>query len=233
MKQTIADTLLALQDLADVKRKKYAEESYPTKMDVIGVTTPNLRLVLKEFRRQTQTYSKNEIYSLLRELIEMNILELQLLAFEYFKTDNELTKTVSFSQMDALGKNLDNWLSVDTFATMVVGKALLAEVIALDNLFTYSKSKDPWQRRVVLVATTCLNNKNNLSQNDIDTTKKLFKLYVDDHQGMIVKALSWALREFIKTDEEMVQQFISDYESKLHKSVLREVKSKLIFGVKN
>jgi 3-methyladenine DNA glycosylase AlkD len=50
---------------------------------------------------------------------------------------------------------------------------------------------------------------------------------------MIVKALSWALRELAKIDKEPVIEFISEYKDRLHKKVLREVNNKLETGLKN
>jgi len=50
---------------------------------------------------------------------------------------------------------------------------------------------------------------------------------------MVIKALSWALRELIPNDQESVQKFICENENVLAARVKREVKNKLITGVKN
>jgi 3-methyladenine DNA glycosylase AlkD len=56
---------------------------------------------------------------------------------------------------------------------------------------------------------------------------------VNDHTDMMVKALSWSLRELSKTDEDAVIDFINRHENQLHKRVIREVNSKLTTGLKN
>jgi 3-methyladenine DNA glycosylase AlkD len=50
---------------------------------------------------------------------------------------------------------------------------------------------------------------------------------------MVVKAISWALREAAKRDAAAVKQFISKHEDRLAPRVLREVRSKLLTGRKS
>jgi 3-methyladenine DNA glycosylase AlkD len=50
---------------------------------------------------------------------------------------------------------------------------------------------------------------------------------------MVVKALSWALRELVPHDPEAVQGFLAVYEERLAARVKREVGNKLTTGLKN
>jgi 3-methyladenine DNA glycosylase AlkD len=50
---------------------------------------------------------------------------------------------------------------------------------------------------------------------------------------MIIKALSWALRELAKIDKAPVIAFINEHIDHLHKTVIREVTNKLNTGYKN
>ena len=50
---------------------------------------------------------------------------------------------------------------------------------------------------------------------------------------MVIKALSWALRELIPHDRKAVLTFIRKNENALAARVKREVKNKLTLGVKN
>jgi 3-methyladenine DNA glycosylase AlkD len=56
---------------------------------------------------------------------------------------------------------------------------------------------------------------------------------VDDRDDMIVKALSWALRELSKKAPNAVEAFISENQTRLAPRVLREVSNKLKTGLKN
>jgi 3-methyladenine DNA glycosylase AlkD len=50
---------------------------------------------------------------------------------------------------------------------------------------------------------------------------------------MVVKALSWALRELSKRDPEAAEQFLEEHQGVLASRVLREVRNKLSTGLKN
>jgi len=50
---------------------------------------------------------------------------------------------------------------------------------------------------------------------------------------MVVKAMSWALRELSKRDAQAVSGFVAEYEDSLAPRVLREVRNKLSSGLKN
>jgi len=62
---------------------------------------------------------------------------------------------------------------------------------------------------------------------------KICKLLANDHEDMIVKALSWALRELVVHDPQAVWGFLETYESVLAGRVRREVTNKLISGLKH
>jgi len=50
---------------------------------------------------------------------------------------------------------------------------------------------------------------------------------------MVIKALSWALRELSKRDADSVNNFLQKHEEALAPRVVREVKNKLQTGLKN
>jgi 3-methyladenine DNA glycosylase AlkD len=55
---------------------------------------------------------------------------------------------------------------------------------------------------------------------------------VDDRDDMVIKALSWALRELGKRDARAVQGFLSRCQDRVASRVRREVTSKLTTGKK-
>jgi 3-methyladenine DNA glycosylase AlkD len=50
---------------------------------------------------------------------------------------------------------------------------------------------------------------------------------------MVVKAMSWALRELSKRDPKTVGRFLDEHEGVLAARVVREVRNKLSTGLKN
>jgi 3-methyladenine DNA glycosylase AlkD len=82
------------------------------------------------------------------------------------------------------------------------------------------------------VATVALNQKARGGTGDSKQTLEICALAVDDHQEMINKALSWALRELAKVERDPVIEFIEKYRERLNKKVLREVTHKIETGTK-
>jgi len=62
---------------------------------------------------------------------------------------------------------------------------------------------------------------------------KYSEMLINDKEDMIVKALSWVIRETIKYDRQAVEDFLSKYEAQLAARIKREVRNKLVTGLKN
>lgn len=233
MSDLVSDIILSLQQFADPKRIEFAARSYPTKMKVIGVTVPNLKIVLTELKQQAKKWSPEQKLVLTKKLIDTDIFECQQLAYEFLGNDKKGMKTLTEKDIDDLGKNLDNWLSVDYYAALFVGYAWRTGTIDIEKIKSFLNSTDFWKRRIALIGTVALNQKARGGEGDPIQTLMICKLAVDDHQTMMVKAMSWALRELAKRDSPSVAKFIDKYESRLHKKVVREVRNKLDTGKKN
>jgi 3-methyladenine DNA glycosylase AlkD len=233
MSYLVKDIKKSLQVFADPKRKEFARTSYPTKMEVIGVSVPNLKVVLKELKTSTKDFSVNDKLVLAKSLINEDVFELQQLAFEFLDANKKVLKSLTKDDIKELGKNLDNWLSVDYYAAFIVGFAWRERLIDMNDVKKYLESEDFWIRRIAVVATVSLNQKARGGQGDSEQTLEICREVIDDHQEMIVKALSWALRELAKIEKEPVAEFMDRYKDRLHSKVIREVESKLETGRKN
>lgn len=55
---------------------------------------------------------------------------------------------------------------------------------------------------------------------------------VRDRDDMVVKAMSWALRELIPWDRPAVEKFLETHNDQLTPLAKREVRNKLVYGVK-
>lgn len=86
---------------------------------------------------------------------------------------------------------------------------------------------------MALVFTVGLNQKSQGGKGDPARTMMVCEALASDRDDMVVKALSWALREYSKRDKETVWKFIEKKQEVLHKKILREVKNKLNKGTKN
>lgn len=85
---------------------------------------------------------------------------------------------------------------------------------------------------MAVVSTVALNQKSHGGKGDVKQTIEICSLVIEDHADLVVKALSWALRELSKVDKNNVANFIEQHKNKLHKRVVREVNNKLTTGRK-
>ena len=68
---------------------------------------------------------------------------------------------------------------------------------------------------------------------DVERTLEVCQMLVEDRDDMIVKDMSWALRELVVYDPGAVEAFLAEHEEVLAARVKREVTNKLRTGLKN
>lgn len=201
-------------------------------MRVIGVTTPNLKLVFTTLKQHTKAFETQDKLRFIEKLVDTNVFEMQQIAYEYFNSDKNLYKSVTLEYIQRISKQLDNWVLVDVFGTNILGCAWRDNIVSTSTIKRYVNSKNVWKRRLAVVSTIALNQKSKGGLGDSKRTLDICKLVVEDHQDMVVKALSWALRELAKVGKAPVIQFIDTNANRLHKKVLRDVNNKLETGRK-
>jgi 3-methyladenine DNA glycosylase AlkD len=136
-------------------------------------------------------------------------------------------------RVELFGAGLDSWGAVDAFGRYISGPAWLRQLIADEVIECWSESPDRWWRRVALVSTVPLNLRAAGGTGDQRRTLAVCARLVDDRDDMVVKALSWALRELVIWDAEAVRAFVDQHDGRLAARVRREVTNKLTTGLKN
>ena len=228
----ISDLLQTLNTLADPARIEFARRTYPTELRVIGVTNPNLRLVLREIKAEVKNQDGRAVIDLAHTMIKEEVFELQWLAYELIGSGKKTLRALTRKDINALNVHLDNWVLTDTFCAKVLGFAWQEGLVDDAYILHLQSSDDLWQRRLAVVVTTALNIPANGGEGASAQTLLLCLGAVDDHHLMISKAVSWALRTLIKWDRPAVEEFLEEYESRLAKLVVREVRRKLETGKK-
>ncbi len=222
-----------LERRQDPKRRAMSGGYYPSKQKIIGVTTPDEREVLKKLKTKIKDFSSRQKIDLAIDLVEQNIFECQHIAYELIRREKETRKSLTREDFTKLAKNLDNWVSVDTFSVYIGGFLWQNGILKDGDILQWTQSENRWKRRMSLVCTVGLNQKSHGGKGDPGRTIMICKALASDKDDMVVKALSWALRELSKRDKDIVQEFIEQYQHVLHKKVFREVNNKLTKGTKN
>jgi len=139
---------------------------------------------------------------------------------------------VGWKFLEPIGNLMDDWGKVDMFACLA-GPAWRAGQLGDARVFRWTRSESRWWRRAALVCTVFLNRRTLGGTGDTPRTLAVCKALVSDKDDMVVKGMSWALRDLLKRDRQAVERFLEAHEGELHARVKREVRNKLTTGRKN
>jgi len=137
------------------------------------------------------------------------------------------------TELEALGRGLDTWEKVDTFGCYLAGPAWREGQVPDAVVHAWARSDDRWMRRAALVCTVALNNRARGGRGDTARTLAVCELLLRDRDDMVVKAMSWALRELSKRDPDAAADFLARHRDGLAPRVARELTNKLTTGLKN
>jgi len=223
----------ALSDLGSAERREKMTTYAPTSQKAFGVTNPDIKQVLKELRLSYPDRGAADWIDLCKSLVATDVFECQVLAFAMIGRNRKLLDALEYNDLADLGRNLDNWASVDHYTLGIFGVLWGRGVVKDKHIDALLTSDNFWNRRVAVVSTVALNLKSRGGEGDTARTISVCERVVDDHHDMIQKALSWALRELSKRDWEAVCSFMERNENRLARRVVKEVNHKLDFGTKN
>ncbi|MFN2227339.1 MAG: DNA alkylation repair protein [Anaerolineae bacterium] len=193
--------------------------------------TPNVRAVRRRYSRDLKAADAAFILDLARELLQRY--DRRWVAYELIAAHPGAFRRLDAARLEALGQGIDSWGAVDSFARTLSGPAWRDGLIADDVIHRWARSDDRWWRRAALVSTVALNVRSHGGTGDVPRTLAVCGLLAGDPDDMVVKALSWALRELVVHDPEAVQAFLDERNDLLAARVKREVGNKLATGLKN
>jgi 3-methyladenine DNA glycosylase AlkD len=221
-----------LRARANPDRKRVALTYFPTAMEVVGVAVPDLRAVVRDIARRLRGASAQEVLKLAQAVIDASTFEGRQVAFEVLARHAEAMAALTAESIERLGRGIDNWASVDTFAVTIAGPAWREGQLGDDDVRRWANSPDRWWRRAAVVSTVAFNQKSRGGRGDTARTVAICEIVADDHDEMVAKALSWALRALSVVDRQAVMAFLDRHEAELPSRVRREVSSKLTTGLK-
>ena len=228
-----AEVMSRLEAAANPERAAMGASYTPTSARIIGVAVPDMRRAARDAVRELKGAQPDTVLALARALIGTRTHEGRLAAYEVLNRHRGVRAALDTSIMESLGRGMDNWASVDPFCWLVAGPAWLEGRLGDGTIEEWARSEDRWWRRAALVCTTALNKKSMGGLGDAARTLKMCRMLVADHDDMVVKGLSWALRELVSRDREAVAGFLQEHGGVLAARVKREVRNKLETGLKN
>jgi DNA alkylation repair enzyme len=194
-------------------------------------TTASVRAVRRQLSGELREAAPRRVLEVARALVDRGPFNLRFVAYELVLHHPGALAAVGPAELAWLGRGLADWPSVDTFALYVAGPAWRERQVPDRVIEGWTRSKDRWRRRAALVCTVALNNRARGGRGDTRRTLGICRRLIDDREDMVVKGMSWALRELGKRDPAAVQQLL-DKERKLAARARLEVHRKLTTGRK-
>lgn len=213
----------------DIKEIAYALDADIRKLPVEDA--PNLRAVSRKYTKILRQANPDFILDLAREVF--NNYGHRWFSYDIIWNHKEALRKIGEAELIEFGRDIHGWGDVDAFSAYLAGPAWQQGQIPDNLVYKWAHSEDRWWRRVALVSTVALNRGSWGGKGDVPRTLEVCRILVNDKDDMVVKAISWALRDLIRHDAEAVRDFLANYENVLAARVKREVNNKLTTGLKN
>ena len=194
--------------------------------------TAEIRAIRRQFSRQLSKAPPKLIITLARRLMKRSNIH-RFVASELIHFHHLAFLSLNKQLLEEFSHGLDSWDAVDVFSCYLAGPAWRERLIDDRFIRSWTRSNNRWLRRAALVSTVPLNNQTRGGSGDKQRTLAICEALVSDRDDMVVKALSWALRELSKRDPESVTDFVAQHSKVLSPRVIREVNNKLGTGLKN
>ena len=192
-----------------------------------------MRSVRRKWTRELAEYPPAVVMGVVTRLAADGVWPQRLVAFELLESHAGAFAKLTPARVNALARGLADWASIDLFGVTVAGPAWRDKLIPDATVVAWTASPDRWCWRLALVATVRLNTPARGGKGDAARTLAICRTLVADRDDMVVKAMSWALRELAKRDPAGVSRFLAAEGARLAPRVRREVTNKLETGLKN
>lgn len=229
----VQGVLAGLRAAADPVRREHSLGYFPTSMEILGVSVPAMRKVLRPLARSLAAASGDEVLAVARALLDTGVHEARQVAFELVGGRRDVVTRLDEAAVRTLGEGNDNWGSVDCFSVYVAGPAWRDGRVRDGDVLGWAADADPWWRRTALVSTVALNARSRGGRGEPARTLRACARLAGDPHPMVAKGLSWALRALVDVDRDGVRAFLDAHADGLPALVRREVGNKLRTGRKS
>jgi 3-methyladenine DNA glycosylase AlkD len=196
-------------------------------------STPSIRTLRRAHSRILANESAGTVMKVATRLAMVGTWTHRMLGYELLAAHPAAFAMLDDATVEHLGAGLSDWGAVDLFGVTIAGPAWREGLIRDKTVAAWAASDDRWRRRLALVATVPLNSRARGGTGDAKRTLAVCTVLKADRDPMVVKALSWALRELSKCEPGAVRSFVDAYDGELHSLVKREVRNKLLTGRKS
>lgn len=206
-----------LRKAADPKKARPMRAYMKNVQPFYGIPMPARRNIFHSARKKFTIATYDEYETVIKELWRGKFREELYLAVDiamYYKT---FRSDRAMRLYEWMLKSADNWDTVDTVASHLVGDLVLQNRKHESILKKWTRSKNKWLRRTALLAH--LRHKKKTNRHLLEET---ILSMMDEREFFIQKAIGWILRQYAYTNSKRVTQFVKKHSGRLSRLAKRE-----------
>ena len=187
MRDQLAAIKEKLKSKSDPSTIEFINKIVPGTKKAYGVKTPELNLIVKEY--------KNGGFDLVKTLWKSGALEEKIIAIKILEKIGVKDPKLTLDLVKEFSREIENWAECDGLGMQALKgarKDYAGEIFALAE--KYNRSKNLWQRRLSLVMVEFYTRDPTYHKR----IKKLIKAVENDEEYYVRKAVQWINRNFIK-----------------------------------
>ncbi len=207
-----------LLEMVDEDYKEGVQRYFNNEIDNYGIRTPKVRKIAKEYFKEINDRSKDEILDLCEELLQTGISENYTIAFQWtYRIKNRYEKE-DFQRFESwLEKYVNNWGSCDDFCTHAFGYFIYEYPESISNIKEWTKSDNIWKRRAAAVIMIYSIRK----EEHLEDVFEMADLLFYDDEDLVQKGYGWMLKEASKRYQQEVFDYIMKNKDDMPRTSLR------------
>lgn len=205
---------IELEKIADREQSIKMGNYMKNKFNFLGVPKPKLNSFMKPYLKESKKYDFD--WNFIDICWKNEYREAQYIAIEYLKLNEKKFLSTDLDRIKELIITKSWWETVDSLDS-IVGELVLKDKELENTMLDWSKSDNIWLRRVSIDFQQRFKEK---------TNSKLLEQVIINNLGsnefFINKAIGWSLREYSKTEEQWVKDFIKKNKDQMNKLSIKE-----------
>ncbi|WP_391205791.1 DNA alkylation repair protein [Psychrobacillus sp. L4] len=181
---------------------KYMKNNFP----FLGIKTPERRMVFSALIKENELPSFESLHDEVWALFQLEEREYHYVAIELL---GKYKKKLTIEDLPFCLKLIENyswWDSIDSIAPKIVGDIVKANRVEGEAVMVkWAKSSNMWTNRASILHQ--LKYKKDTNEELLFAT---IKRHATSKEFFIQKAIGWVLREYAKTNPEVVRQFVEN-----------------------
>ncbi|GBU24391.1 DNA alkylation repair protein [Fibrobacteria bacterium R8-3-H12] len=204
----------------ELEKNKNAEQAIKmaaymqNKFIFLGIPKPKLKEIIKPYIKEGKKHELD--WKFINICWNKNYREAQYVAVEYLDCFIKVLTSNDLPNLKKLIVTKSWWETADAIDAMI-GNIILKNIQLEKEMLEWSIDKNLWLRRVSIDFQQKYKEK---------TNQKLLEQIILNNFGtddfFINKAIGWSLREYSKTNQKWIKDFINKYKNQLHKLSVKE-----------